>query len=115
MCAAQAKGTAKVVKEKKPKKEKAAAPAEVAAVPAPAPAPAPPRPPADPRLKVWKKFQGRFLPKGTLRDRLNAITATWNATEDHTGVTVDQLKSLHNDWKASWEPGKKPKKTAVKV
>jgi hypothetical protein len=110
MCAAQAKE----IKVKKPKKEKAVK-AEVAAVPAPAPAPAPPRPPSDPRLKVWKKFQGRFLPKGPLRDRLIAITATWNATEDHAGITFDQLKSLHNDWKASWEPGKKPKKVAVKV
>jgi hypothetical protein len=110
MCAAQAKET----KVKKPKKEKAVK-AEVEAVPAPVPAPAPPRPPSDPRLKVWKKFQGRFLPKGTLRERLNALTATWAATEDHSGVSLDELKSLHNDWKASRLPGKKPKKVVAKV
>ena len=27
-----------------------------------------------------------------------------------SGVTVDELKALHNDWKASREKGKKPAK-----
>ena len=58
-------------KEKKPKKEAEAAGAEAAA-PAAKPAEKP-RPPADPRLKVLKKFRGRFLPKGPLRDRLKAL------------------------------------------
>lgn len=99
-------------KEKKPKKEKAAAaPAETAAAaPAPAAEPAAPRTPADPRLKVWKKFKGRFLPKGPLRDRLEAITTKWNSGDDHGGVTFDELKSLHNDWKASREKGPAAKK-----
>lgn len=103
-------------KEKKPKKEKAAAPVEAAA-PAPAAPVAPPAPrtPADPRLKVWKKFQGRYLPKGALRDRLKAITTRWDANEAHEGVTLEELKSLHADWKASREPGRKPKKAAAKV
>ena len=98
-------------KEKKPKKEKAAAaPAAEAAAPKPVAPPAPPRPPSDPRLKVWKKFQGRFLPKGPLRERLDAITTKWNSGEDHGGVTFDELKSLHNDWKASREKGPAAKK-----
>lgn len=74
-----------------------AAPAEAKA----APAPAAPRPPADPRLKVMKKFQGRFLPKGPLRDRLKVILERWNADENHGGVTVEELKTLHTDWKNS--------------
>ena len=32
-----------------------------------------PRPPADPRLKVLKKFYGKFLPRGPLRDRHKAL------------------------------------------
>ena len=60
-----------------------------------------PRPPADPRLKVWKKFQGRFLPRGPLRDRLSALQTRWNSSEDHGGITVDELKALHADWRAS--------------
>ena len=32
-----------------------------------------PRPPADPRLKFLKKFHGKFLPRGPLRDRLKAL------------------------------------------
>jgi hypothetical protein len=58
-----------------------------------------PRPPADPRLKVLKKFYGKFLPRGPLRDRHKALMARWNSGEDHGGVTVDELKSLHEDWK----------------
>lgn len=100
----------KPAKEKKEKKEKApeAAPAAEAK---PAKAPEPPRPPADPRLKVMKKFRGRFLPKGPLRERLKAITARWDSGDDHGGVTVEELKSLHADWKASRE--KKAKKPAT--
>ena len=79
---------AKEVKEEKPK--------------------APPRPPADPRLKVLKKFHGKFLPRGPLRDRHKTLMDRWNSGEDHGGVTVDELKSLYNDWKASREkPSKK--------
>jgi hypothetical protein len=62
---------------------------------------APPRPPADPRLKFIKKFHGKFLPKGPLRERLKTLMQRWNSGEDHGGVTVDELKSLHEDWKTS--------------
>jgi hypothetical protein len=58
-----------------------------------------PRPPADPRLKVLKKFYGKFLPRGPLRDRHKALMTRWNSGEDHGGVTVDELKSLYEDWK----------------
>jgi hypothetical protein len=57
-----------------------------------------------------KKFRGRFLPKGPLRDRLKAITARWDSGDDHGGVTLEELKTLHGDWKASRE--KKAKTTA---
>jgi hypothetical protein len=60
-----------------------------------------PRPPADPRLKVLKKFHGKFLPRGPLRDRHKALMARWNSGEDHGGVSLEELKSLHNDWKAA--------------
>src|SRR5262249_32638827 len=60
-----------------------------------------PRPPADPRLKVLKKFHGKFLPRGPLRDRLKALMERWNSGADHGGVTVEELKSLHHDWKAA--------------
>jgi hypothetical protein len=86
----------------KPKKVKAAAPAGADAKEKEAPAEKPkpvPRPPADPRLKVLKKFYGKFLPRGPLRDRHKALMARWNSGEDHGGVTVDELKSLHEDWK----------------
>jgi hypothetical protein len=63
--------------------------------------PAPPRPPADPRLKVIKKFHGKFLPRGPLRERHKTVMARWNSGEDHGGVTVEELRSLLNDWKAS--------------
>jgi len=71
---------------------------------------APPRPPADPRLKVLKKFHGKFLPKGPLRERLKAIMERWNSGEDHGGVTLEELKTLLEDWKATREkPPRKPK------
>jgi hypothetical protein len=106
---------AKAAKPEKPAKEKKAKPAAAAApAPAaeakPAKAPEPPRPPADPRLKILKKFRGKFLPKGPLRDRLNAIIVRWNSSEDHGGVTLEELKALFADWKAVRE--KKAKTTA---
>jgi hypothetical protein len=89
----------KAKKAPKPAADKAAekvaeAPKEEKAKPAP-------RPPADPRLKVLKKFYGKFLPRGPLRDRHRSLIARWNSGEDHGGVTVDELKSLLEDWKAS--------------
>jgi len=84
----------------------AAAPATTTA---PAPAPAAPRPPADPRLKVLKKFKGRFLPKGVLRERHAAIMARWDSGDDHGGVTVEELKALLDAWKGTREkPPRKP-------
>src|SRR5271157_5573695 len=75
---------------------------------------APPRPPADPRLKVLKKFHGKFLPRGPLRDRLKALMDRWNSGEEHGGVTFEELKSLHNDWKTAREKPSK-KKASVSV
>jgi hypothetical protein len=70
----------------------------------------PPRPPVDLRLKVLKKFHGKFLPKGVLRDRHKAIMARWNSGEDHGGVTVEELKALLDDWKGTREkPPRLPK------
>lgn len=72
--------------------------------------PAAPKAPADPRLKVLKKFQGRFLPKGVLRDRYAAIQKRWDSGPDHGGVTVEELKALLSDWKGTREkPPRKPK------
>ncbi len=87
------------------KKEKAAAAAEGEAVVA-----APPRPPADPRLKVLKKFHGKFLPKGILRERHKALMVRWDSGEDHGGVTVEELKTLLDDWRGTREkPPRMPK------
>jgi hypothetical protein len=61
----------------------------------------PPRPPADLRLKVLKKFYGKFLPRGPLRDRHKLLMARWASGEDHGGVTVEELRSLYEDWKAA--------------
>ncbi len=72
--------------------------------------PAEPRPPADPRLKVLKKFYGKFLPKGELRDRYKAIMERWNASPEHDGVTVEELRKLLEDWRASREKGRKKSK-----
>jgi len=101
--------------EKKPKKEKkakdpAAEAAPAAAAPA-APAPPPvPRAPADPRLKVLKKFAGRFLPKGILRERHKAIMTRWDSGDDHGNVTVEELKTLLDEWKGTREkPPRIPK------
>jgi hypothetical protein len=107
---------AQLGEEKKPKKEKAkAAPDAAAEKEAPKeekPKPAP-RPPADLRLKVLKKFYGKFLPRGPLRDRHKALMTRWNSGEEHGGVTVEELKSLLEDWRASRE--KPPRKVAAAV
>jgi hypothetical protein len=94
-----------------PAKKTDAAPAKKTdAAPAKAKPEAPPRPPADPRLKVLKKFHGKFLPKGVLRDRHKAIMERWNSGEDHGGVTVEELKALLDDWKGTREkPPRLPK------
>jgi len=93
----------------KEKPEKNAPAAEAA--PAEEKKPEAPRPPADPRLKYVKKFHGRFLPRGPLRDRHTALFARWNSGEDHGGVTVEELKSLYDDWMVSRR--KPAKKTAT--
>jgi hypothetical protein len=71
---------------------------------------APPAPaPADPRLKVLKKFRGKFLPKGVLRERHKALMVRWDSAEDHGGVTVEELKVLLSDWRGTREkPPRKP-------
>jgi hypothetical protein len=86
-------------KEKKPKpsEAKAAEPAE----PKEKAPPPKPRAPVDPRLKVLKKFHGKFLPKGPLRERYKTLITRWESGEDHGGVTVEELRSLLNDWRAS--------------
>jgi len=58
-----------------------------------------PRPAPDPRLKVLKKFRGRFLPKGPLRERHRELMKRWES-EDHGGVTYEELKALLDDWRA---------------
>ena len=72
-----------------------------------------PRPPADPRLKFLKKFYGKFLPRGPLRDRHKALMTRWESGEDHGGVTVEELKSVYEDWKTART--KPPRKVAAKV
>jgi len=64
----------------------------------------------DPRLKVLKKFKGKFLPKGILRERLKALMVRWDSGEDHGGVTLEELKSVHSDWRGTMEkPPRMPK------
>jgi hypothetical protein len=70
--------------------------------------PPPPRPPADPRLKVLKKFHGKFLPRGPLRDRLKVLLERWNSGESHDGVTTEELKSLYDDWKRARQKPARP-------
>ena len=98
-------------KAKKAKDKEAAAAA--AAEPKEEKPKAPPRPPADPRLKYIKKFHGKFLPRGPLRDRHMALMDRWNAGEDHGGVTVEELKALYTDWKTAREKPAKKKAVAV--
>jgi len=52
----------------------------------------------DPRQKLINRFEARYLPKGTLRDRWKAIRAKWYAEAEHTGVTLEELKTLKADW-----------------
>ncbi len=85
---------AKAKADKGKDKEKEAAAAEKEKAPK-----APPRPPADPRLKVLKKFHGKFLPRGPLRDRYKVLMERWNSGESHDGVTAEELRSLYDDWK----------------
>jgi hypothetical protein len=104
--AAPAKSEKPAKAEKAPKADKAVE----AEKPAKTEKPAEVRPPADPRLKVLKKFQGKFLPKGVLRERYKAIMDRWNSGEDHGGVTLDELKKLLDDWKGTREkPPRLPK------
>ncbi len=66
--------------------------------------------PSDPRLKVLKKFRGKFLPKGVLRERHKAMMTRWDSGEDHGGVTVEELKTLLSDWRGTREkPPRMPK------
>lgn len=104
-----AKHDAQAKDKEKPKKPKEAAKAE--AEPVVEKKPEAPRQPADPRLKYVKKFHGKFLPRGPLRDRHTALFARWNSGDDHGGVTVEELKSLHGDWMISRRKG--PKKAAT--
>src|SRR5215218_1312092 len=97
----------KTKKDKKAKGAEKAAPAEAPA--AAAPTEVVQRPPADPRLKVLKKFRGKFLPKGVLRERHRAIMARWDSGEDHGGVTLEELKALLDAWRGTREkPPRKP-------
>jgi hypothetical protein len=70
-----------------------------------------PKTPADPRLKVLKKFHGKFLPRGPLRDRHTELMKRWD-TDGNGGVTLEELKSLHTDWMAS-RARKRPKSAQV--
>lgn len=89
-------------------KEKKKKTAEEPAAKVPA-EPASPRPLADPRFRAVKKFQGRFLPKGVLRERQKTILKRWDSGDDHGGVTLEELKALLADWKGSQEkPPRKP-------
>jgi hypothetical protein len=74
---------------------------------------APPRPPADPRLKYIKKFHGKFLPRGPLRDRHKALMGRWNSGEDHGQVTMEELKALYTDWKTTREKPARRKAVAI--
>ncbi len=95
-------------KDKKAKSAEQVPPAEAPA--AVAPIEEVPRVPADPRLKVLKKFRGKFLPKGVLRERHRAIMVRWDSGEDHGDVTVEELKTLLDDWKGTREkPPRLPK------
>jgi hypothetical protein len=109
---AEAKAAKKEAKAGKAEAKAAKTKPEAPVVEAPkeAPAPAPPRPPADPRLKLLKKFHGKFLPRGVLRDRYNEIMKRWNSGDDHGGVTVEELKTLLDEWRGTREkPPRLPK------
>jgi hypothetical protein len=74
---------------------------KVDSMPPEAPETAAPKAPSDPRLKVLKKFHGKFLPKGVLRERHKAIMVRWNSGEDHGGVTLEELKALLTAWRGT--------------
>ncbi len=64
----------------------------------------------DLRLKVWKKFHGKFLPKGPLRIRYKALMERWESNpESHGEVTLEELKALLADWRTTQAKGPKPK------
>lgn len=67
------------------------------------------RPAPDPRLKVLKKFRGRFLPKGPLRDRYKVLIERWESDDNHGGVTHEELKSLLEDWRTARAKRRNPK------
>lgn len=69
---------------------------------------APARPAPDLRLKLLKKFQGKFLPKGPLRERYQALMTRWDSGEDHGGVTAEELKTLLTDWRATKPQPRQP-------
>lgn len=99
-------------KPKPPKPPKPAADAAAKEAPPEKEKPKPePRPPADPRLKFIKKFHGKFLPRGPLRDRLKVLMGRWDSGEEHGGVTVEELKSLYEDWKADRAKRRRPAAT----
>ncbi len=108
---AAAQGGADAGKKAKAKPAAAAAPKEEAAPQEKAPAA--PRQPADPRLKYMKKFHGKFLPRGPLRDRHTALMTRWNSGEEHGGVTAEELKSLYDDWKADRAGRRRPAATSA--
>lgn len=89
--------------EKKDKEKRPSVPSEApnqVPVEPPKKASAHSRAPADPRVSLLKKFQGKFLPKGVLRDRFKVLMARWNSADgDHGGVTVAELQSVLDDWK----------------
>jgi len=64
--------------------------------------------PTDLRMKLIRRFENRYLPKGELRDRWKAIRAKWLADETHSGVTLEELKTLKTDWQKARE-ARKPK------
>ena len=108
--AAKAKDKDKAAKAPKKDKDKDKAQAAAAEAPAKAAEPPAPRAPADPRLKLLKKFHGKFLPKGVLRERHRAIMERWDSGDDHGGVTVEELRTLLDDWRGTREkPPRLPK------
>ncbi|HKQ61377.1 MAG TPA: hypothetical protein VJS92_08785 [Candidatus Polarisedimenticolaceae bacterium] len=114
--AAEAKQKAEGKEKKEAKEKKAKAPAEApaqtatAAEPKTPPPPPPPRTPADPRLRVLKKFQGVLLPKGIVRERYRALMVRWDSGNDHGGVTLKELEAVLDDWKGTRErPPRLPK------
>lgn len=72
----------------------------------------PARQPADPRLKVIKKLEKRFQPRGPLRDRARDVLARWNSEADRESVTLEELQSLLSDWRADQARRKNPQAAA---